>query len=73
MARAISKARLQEQSLRRECRSKQVIVPVVNLDDCWRLAYVPRRPARFVLEIAPVHLPDFKVGDEVLFEEKPLD
>ena len=49
----------------------------IVVDSClarrWRLAYVPRRPARFVLEMAPVHLLDFKVGDEVRFEEKPLD
>ena len=49
----------------------------IVVDSClarrWRLAYVPRRPARYVLEMAPVHPPDFIVGDEVLFEEMPVD
>ena len=39
----------------------------------WRPSYVPRYPARFVLEMAPVRLDDFRVGDEVKFETVHLD
>ncbi len=28
----------------------------------WRLAYIPRRPARYVLEIHPQHLNDYDIG-----------
>ena len=35
----------------------------------WRPAYVPRKPARYVLEMAPERLDDFKIGDQVSFEE----
>jgi len=35
----------------------------------WRPAYVPKSPARYVLEMDPARLPEFKVGDEVRFEE----
>lgn len=35
----------------------------------WRPAYVPKSPARYVLEMDPARLQEFKVGDEVRFEE----
>jgi uncharacterized membrane protein (UPF0127 family) len=35
----------------------------------WRLAYVPKHPARFILEIHPDRLNDFSVGDQVHFED----
>jgi uncharacterized protein len=35
----------------------------------WRLAYVPRRPARYVLELAASRLSDFNIGDQVQIEE----
>ena len=35
----------------------------------WRLAYVPKHPARFILEIHPDRLNDFSVGDQVYFED----
>lgn len=37
----------------------------VKLAQRWRPAYLPQRPARYVLEMAPEHLDDFKVGDRV--------
>lgn len=35
----------------------------------WRPIYVPKLPARYVLEIAPERLRDFKIGDEIQFDE----
>ena len=35
----------------------------------WRPFYIPKRPARYVLELAPERLKDFNVGDELHFEE----
>jgi len=34
----------------------------------WRPAYVPRRPARFILEVHPARLAEFQVGDRVEFQ-----
>jgi uncharacterized membrane protein (UPF0127 family) len=48
--------------------SKQVVVDV-RLVRHWRLAYLPSQPARYVLEMSPVRLGDFQVGDQVSFEE----
>ena len=31
----------------------------------WRAAYVPRRPARYVLELHPDHFRDYEIGDKV--------
>jgi hypothetical protein len=31
----------------------------------WRVAYVPTRPARYVLELHPVHLSAYEVGHKV--------
>jgi uncharacterized membrane protein (UPF0127 family) len=45
----------------------------VRLAHRWRLAYFPRRPARYVLEMAVTHLEDFHIGDKVRFEETHLD
>lgn len=33
----------------------------------WRPVYLPRRPARYVLEIVPERLGEFQVGDQVVF------
>jgi uncharacterized membrane protein (UPF0127 family) len=35
----------------------------------WRPAYVPRRPARYVLEANADRLRDFQIGDQVRFEK----
>jgi uncharacterized membrane protein (UPF0127 family) len=40
----------------------------VRLARSWRPAYVPKRPARFVLELAPERIGDFQVGDRLLFD-----
>ena len=34
----------------------------------WRLFYAPRRPARYILEMNPVRLANFHVGDRITFE-----
>lgn len=39
----------------------------------WRPIYVPQKPARYVLEMAPDRLEDFQVGDKVEFEEIHMD
>lgn len=41
----------------------------VCLARAWRPFYVPRAPARYVLEVTPARLEDFQVGDKVRFEE----
>lgn len=37
----------------------------VRLARRWRLAYIPRRPARYILETHPAHLAEFAIGDHV--------
>jgi uncharacterized membrane protein (UPF0127 family) len=34
----------------------------------WRLAYLPERPARYVLEVAANRRDEFEVGDELRFD-----
>lgn len=34
----------------------------------WRPLYIPKQPARFVLESVPARLDDFRIGDNVIFE-----
>ena len=41
----------------------------LRLARSWRPLYIPQRPARFVLESDPIRLNDFRLGDEVYFEE----
>jgi uncharacterized membrane protein (UPF0127 family) len=33
----------------------------------WRPAYAPHQPARYILEIHPSRLNEFKIGDHVVF------
>ncbi|HTX91108.1 MAG TPA: DUF192 domain-containing protein [Anaerolineales bacterium] len=47
--------------------SAQVVVDTV-LARSWRLAYAPREPARYILEIHPDRLNEFKIGDHVEFQ-----
>jgi uncharacterized membrane protein (UPF0127 family) len=35
----------------------------------WRMAYLPKEAAKYVLEIGVPHLNDFNIGDKVRFEE----
>jgi uncharacterized membrane protein (UPF0127 family) len=44
----------------------------VILAKSWRLAYIPRQPARYVLEVNPQRLKDYTVGDRIRFEEANL-
>ena len=39
----------------------------------WKLAYIPRAAARYVLETSESHLADYKIGDELQFEFLPQD
>jgi len=34
----------------------------------WRLAYLPKAPARFTLEIHPARMEDYQIGDAVKFK-----
>jgi uncharacterized membrane protein (UPF0127 family) len=35
----------------------------------WRPAYAPRKPARYILEIHPSRMNEFKIGDQVAFQD----
>jgi uncharacterized membrane protein (UPF0127 family) len=39
----------------------------------WKLAYFPKRAAKYVLEMGISHINDFNVGDKVYFKETMLD
>jgi uncharacterized membrane protein (UPF0127 family) len=41
----------------------------VQLARRWRLAYMPKRPARYVLELAPGDLENYKVGDRLRIDK----
>ena len=43
--------------------SEKVVVDTV-LARAWRPAYAPRQPARYILEIHPSRLGEFKIGDQ---------
>jgi uncharacterized membrane protein (UPF0127 family) len=44
----------------------------VKLARSWRPAYVPQRPARYILELNPERLDDFSIGDRVEIEIDPV-
>ncbi len=35
----------------------------------WKMAYLPKQPAKYVLEAGITHLSDFNIGDRVIFSE----
>jgi uncharacterized membrane protein (UPF0127 family) len=41
----------------------------VRLARRWRPAYIPRRPARYILETSADRYSDFSIGDQVRLEE----
>lgn len=41
----------------------------VTLARRWRPLYVSRQPAKYVLELLPERLSDFKIGDKVVFSD----
>ena len=47
--------------------SDKVVVDSV-LARTWRPAYAPRQPARYILEIHPGRLIEFKIGDHIEFQ-----
>jgi uncharacterized membrane protein (UPF0127 family) len=47
--------------------SEGIVVDTV-LARAWRPAYVPHQPARYILEIHPDRLDEFKIGDRVEFQ-----
>ncbi len=47
--------------------SEQVVVDTV-LARAWRPVYAPHQPARYILEIHPDRLHEFKIGDRVEFQ-----
>ena len=48
--------------------SGQSVVDAI-LARAWRPAYAPRSPARYILEIHPERLTEFKIGDRIEFED----
>ena len=52
--------------------NENVVVDLV-LARRWKLAYIPRAAARYVLETSESHLADYKIGDELQFEFLPQD
>ena len=49
--------------------SGYIVVDVV-LAQRWKLAYLPKQPAKYVLETNVSNLGDFNIGDKVYFDEK---
>lgn len=49
--------------------SEKVVVDTV-LARAWRPAYAPRQPARYILEIHPARLGEFKIGDHIEFKNE---
>ena len=47
--------------------SEKVVVDSV-LARSWRPAYAPHQPARYILEIHPDRLNEFKIGDHIEFQ-----
>ena len=48
--------------------SENMVVDSV-LARAWHPAYAPRQPARYILEIHPDRMNEFKVGDQVEFQD----
>lgn len=44
-----------------------------RLAKSWHPLYIPRKPARYVLELSPERFHEFKIGDRVRFEEISMD
>lgn len=40
----------------------------LQLAKSWQPIYTPQYPAKYILEIHPRRLPEFKIGDQVKFE-----
>ena len=49
--------------------SKKQVVDVV-LARKWRLAYMAKKPAQYVLEINASHINDFHIGDQLIFSNE---
>jgi len=47
--------------------SSQKIVDI-QLAKSWQPMYTPQFPAKYILEIHPQRLPEFKIGDQLSFE-----
>lgn len=48
--------------------SDYIVVDLV-LAHRWKFAYMPKKPAKYVLEIGVGHLGEYAVGDRVHFDE----
>jgi uncharacterized membrane protein (UPF0127 family) len=46
--------------------TEKVVVDTI-LARAWKPAYVPKQPARYILEIHPDRLNEFKIGDRIEF------
>lgn len=39
----------------------------------WRPFYIPKQPARYILEMAPSRISEFAIGDKVTLEDETED
>ena len=53
--------------------NKEQEVVDVCLARRWQPAYIPKKPACYVLEMHPERLPDFNIGDKVSWDEAWMD
>ncbi len=53
--------------------NKEQEVVDVCLARRWQPAYIPKKPACYVLEMNPERLPDFNIGDKVSWDEAWMD
>jgi uncharacterized membrane protein (UPF0127 family) len=49
--------------------SRNVVADIV-LARAWRPFYAPRQPARYILEIHPDRIGEFKIGDRIEFRDE---
>ena len=49
--------------------NKDFLVVDTVLAKRWKVAYLPKQPAKYVLEMAESNLGDFNIGDKVHFSE----
>jgi uncharacterized membrane protein (UPF0127 family) len=40
----------------------------IQLAESWKPIYTPQHPAQYILEINPLRMPEFNIGDELDFE-----
>ena len=49
--------------------NNQGVVVDLCTAQAWHPFYIPKQPARYILEMAPSRLPEFAIGDKVTFAD----